>query len=178
LKNFEYNGLSWYKTKFDQIDVYYTKLPVIYKGHHYLNYNLYFRNDPRENDVSAEVDAISLWPEIVISVDPEAWDCTGMKKSYGDIGSFLSSFPYVQNLTGAYSDVDEAERMGEAFADCSNSSGNKTIILYSKSDVPSIVQDAEYPDCYRINVGQCESVKATEKFILEFIRELEIEKVE
>lgn len=175
LKTFEYHGVNWERIKFGELDLYHTKVPIIYRGKFYLNYNLYFRTDPRENDVPVNA-TMSFWPNLIITSDKDAWKCSDTKKAYGDLKAFLTEFPQIKNITGAYSDEDYANLLNEDYATCDNATEGTSVIRFRYSDEPRIYQESD--DCFVVEVGQCESVKAEEKFVAEFVRQLNIQKVE
>lgn len=179
LNNFEYLGLEWEKIKFGELDLYHTKVPIIYRGELVVNYNIYLRSDPRENDVPVNVN-IGFTPggDVIRTAEYEQWMCSGAKKGFADLGDFLSYFPTIENVTGGFNDAQIANETSQPYYTCENATGGDTVIMWQKSDNPSIVQDSEYPSCYILNVGECESIKTTEAFIIEFIRQLGFEKVE
>jgi hypothetical protein len=172
LKTFEFSGVDWIKEEYRDFDLYHSRFPIIYGGEVVANYNLYLRNDPRENDVPAEVD-IGFWSDVVISHEKEAGQCSGAVRVTGDLSMFLGAFPIINNITGAVNDPVVADNLDLEFADCS-SAINRTVIMIQKSESPSIVAQG---DCYILNIGQCENVETIEKFMIKMVQQLNFKKV-
>ena len=176
LKTFEFAGVEWAKEKYQDFDLYHSRFPIIYNGELIANYNLFLRNDPRKNNIYTNV-RLGFQNEVVISHEEEAGDCRGAVRITGDLSMFLNAFPFVNKISGAVNDEEDAERLGLPFADCS-SEANKTVIVVQKSSGdPSIVMGGEKGECYILNIGQCENTRTIERFMIEIVKQLNFKKV-
>lgn len=169
LKTFEFAGVKFDKIKEGQLMIYHARFPVFYNANNVF-YNLYLRNDPRKNNASIDENMnLKFYPEVIISHSFEAANCGGDGAiAAGNLAMFLKQAGGRDNITGALSDKSPAEELNLSFANCSNAK-NRTVILIQKSDKLSIEQNEEYKNCYIINAGNCENIKAVERFILAII---------
>lgn len=181
LKNFDYLGIQWTVEDSGKIKLYHAKVPIVYKGQIKAMYNVYLRNDPRNNKLVVDKNVkLSFDPEVVISTRPNAAECTNAARLNGDLSGFLSAFPTIKNVSGAVHDKNLSKEWGIPYADCTMSE-NKTIIVIQKS-VPgelsfgmSPVSDTD--NCYILDIGECENTEAIEGLIIEMIRELDFKEV-
>ena len=175
LKSFEFAGVDWTMEEYQDFDLYHSRFPIIYQDKLVANYNLYLRNDPRENNIPTDIE-LGFQKEAVLSYGEGAGECRGAARLSGDVGMFLNAFPFIHNVTGAVNDVETAERLELPFADCS-SEVNKTVIIVQKSsEEPSIVQVGGRGECYVLNIGECENTLTIERFIIEIVKQLNFKK--
>jgi hypothetical protein len=170
LKKFEFAGIIWVKEDHNGLIIYHSRFPIIHNGILRSYYNLYARNDPRENNISVNA-FYEFYPEVIISNTPEAAECSGAARITGDLSMFLNAIPPILKVSGAVSDKEKADELNLAFANCS-SAVNKTVILIQKSETPSIERGLVNRNCYMINIGNCENTAAVERFIIGFIAQL------
>lgn len=178
LNSFEYAGIEWNKIKFGELDLYHGRFPIVYLGKLHANYNVFFNTDPRENEVPLEIEQFGFNKKVILSYSPDAWDCPGAKKSFGDLENFLVAFPFIENVSGAYTKKTFADSLNEDFADCSFARDDTTVFVFQKSEEASIERSKKYPECYVVNVGECKNVLATERIVLGVIEQLNFTKVE
>ncbi len=165
LNKFEYEGLTFTKTKFGDIPVF----------HHYyyfnlrnelFKYNLYLRNDPRKNNVpitgSAVDDGVEfpLGNTVYVSVDPAG--LVGCE--YGSVGiSQLSSFLSDNQLRvkGASPNETIAEEVNVEYATCETKPTDVVVIVKGGEKT-----EIEYKNdnCAVISIANCEVLQAIEKF--------------
>jgi uncharacterized protein (DUF2164 family) len=177
LKTFDFVGVDWVKEDYKDLTLYHGRFPIIYKNRVFANYNIYLRNDPRENNVSVVQGLrIRFWPEVIISNSPESAKCKSAGRITGDLGMFVSAFPWITNMTGAVNNLTVAKEQNLAFADCATgiTDYNKTIIMIKQFDEEGEIPDPkilkeENPNCYVIYVGECENVLAVERFMIEVL---------
>lgn len=165
LNKFEYEGLTFTKTRFGDIPVfhhyYYFNL-----GDELFKYNLYLRNDPRKNVVSITGRAVDegvefpLGNEVYVSVDPAG--LVGCE--YGSVGiSQLSSFLADNQLKviGASPNETIAEEVNVEYATCESKPADVVIIVRGGDKT-----EIEYKrdNCAVINIANCEVLEAIEKF--------------
>ena len=168
LSAFKFSGLDWKIIEEEGVDHYYTKFRIIQGSP---IYSANFVTDPRKNDVPVmDGTFFKFWPKALISVDPEIQSC-GV--SNVDANEVLKDFLAVAGVEAAPATIDEefSEESGLAYATCEHAQ-DQTVIMILKSEEPSILQNKENPNCYAISVGECENVKATEKFIIGVITQL------
>ncbi len=175
LNYFEYLGVDWDIQEYPNLDLYHTRFPIKYKGEVIANYNMYLRNDPRENNIPINVSQIGFEKNVVLSLDDSADECSGVTRAGSDLAMFVSAFPFVTNVTGALTNQTKAEELGLQYVDCSsdNSNKNRTVIIFQKSETPSVVEEQ---GCYIINFGDCEVSKSIERFQLEILDQLNFKK--
>ena len=176
LGSFNYLGIDWYKMKQGELNFFYAKFKFSPEDP---RYHVYFRTDPRENDIpvvdnqgyqmlSDTIPRLSFKYNIFISSDINLEECGG-KAAIANQN--LRNFFMAQSLyvKGAINNKSFAEENKIPFANCTNLPKN-TVIMITKSDEPYIEKYG--PDCYILHVGNCENIKTVEGFILAYIKQL------
>lgn len=169
---FSYAGIEWEKIKDNKITFYHGIFPVIYQGNfqHYLN--LYFRTDPRKNNVSVNVSEFQLSKNIRISFDEGAISCSEQAiLGQSVIGQFFGAFPWVKDIKTGMNDPVAANNSGLSYYTCEDAGISTTVLIMQKSEEPSI-QMGTTENCYIFNVGECENLKVTEKYIATTIAQI------
>ena len=174
LKTFDYAGIRFNKVKEFNIDFYHGRFPIVSGGKLLANYNFYLRNDPRENKISFDVQEANLRKSAILSLSPEAMACPNadiahieLSKFLGAVGSEILGKDFV--ISGGSTDNATAKEMNITYATCKQASMNQTVVITQKSESPSIVSEGNNSNCYIINVGNCENIKASERFIVGLI---------
>ncbi len=159
---FEYAGLNFEKIMFDKLQMYHAKIPLSsLTGNVVANFNLYFRNDPRELESIPITGRIRLKRNAIVALDPSMEDCGDNAIAGLNLGQFLGAAG-IKPLEGS-TNLSEALETGVNYASCENVVSS--VIITEKSDKTQIIKEGE--DCYRIQVAVCEDVvKATERFII------------
>lgn len=159
----DYLGIKWYRQG--------EKDQYSYRGEFSLPYvssfALFLRNDPRKNNVSLNIREWGFYKKVITSYDADLEKCYEGILAQINLVYFLSG-GLKRDITPAMFNKTQAEERNITFADCS-SARNQTVIILKKSEYPSIEQDPWNQDCYIINVGECQNLLATEKFILGII---------
>lgn len=158
---FSYAGVRWEKIKYSNLDLYHANFPLFNN-----NFNFYLRNDPRTNNISVENVTFRIYPDVMVSIEPEASACYGAIIGQTQLGQFLGYAN--RKVISGISEESVAKEMGVPFANCS-SAINRTVILTQMSDSPSIKQEG---NCYTINVGNCENIATTERFLTAIIAQM------
>tara|TARA_Y100000310_G_C20615012_1_gene780152 strand:+ start:578 stop:1240 length:663 start_codon:yes stop_codon:yes gene_type:complete len=161
LNNFEYNGLSFQKERLGEI-------PIFHHFYFYkaadgglVKYNLYLRNDPRENNVPVEGGEISFKKNSVVFIGLNA---TGLQQcrfgplAVGQLASFLTDNELP--VEGGSTEFWDAGASQEDWVTCDLYKGNRVIEI-SEGDETKITIDNK---CYKITVNNCEILEAIEKF--------------
>ena len=158
--NFDYQGISFTKEKFGELKVY----------HHYyyfkdgygelFQYNLYLRNDPRENNVS--VDGKIVYPSqkdfIYISIGDRVEECPDSSLAIAQLSSFITDNQMF--LKTGLANENKAEESNVPHVSCDKYPDDFVISLM-KGDETSITKKNK---CYEIEIANCDILKAVEKF--------------
>ncbi|MCK5320947.1 hypothetical protein KAJ38_00025 [Candidatus Pacearchaeota archaeon] len=166
LRSFSYAGVDWVEEEYDQFDIYHSEFPAL-NGENY-KYNIFLRNDPRENNVPTDGNFEDFKVGGFVSISPEVDLCRGdVSRVMLDLGSFLELGLGVQEISAATSSFEVHNETGRAYATCSTK--YRTVIMIEKGE-PSVVQSRHNPSCYTIRVRDCDDIEPVEKFITEVIR--------
>ena len=160
LSRFTYDGLTFTKERFGEIPVY----------HHYYyfkdlegqqyKYNMYLRNDPRENNISITGKiAYSLGNPIFFSINTtKIEECPDSVLAVSSLSSFLTN-----NLMQVKAATPDSSKNSTQipYAVCGNPSDSKVIVLECGNETRIINEG----NCHTIQIGKCEDVLwAAEKF--------------
>jgi hypothetical protein len=168
-KSFEYVGADWV------IEEYAEPTGMIYHGRFLtldggrdLNYNIYLRGDPRENDVPTRGIFDKFKHGGVVSISPEVDNCRGeLSRVMLDLGAFLQQGVGVGPLSSGSTDEFVAIETDRIYAQC-NTASDKTIVIVDIGE-SSVVQDEGNSYCYIINAEDCNDLSSVEKFMLKTI---------
>jgi len=166
LNEFEYKGLKFVKERYSEVDFYHYWY-YFEKGTTSYRYNLYLKNDPRENDVPIEGNIIFKERSTTyISVND-----TGLTECGGDgvvavaaLSDFLSG-NFIK-LEAAHPDNTVASQNNITYANCDTHMQDK-VILIQVGDETKIENPKD--NCHVISVANCEIIKAVEKFEVQAI---------
>lgn len=162
INTIEYNGLTFTKEKFGDISFY----------HHYyyvtplLKYNFYIRNDPRKNNVPITGNAVSGGIEFFqskttyVSLAPEALvGCEYGSVGLSSLATFLADNQFI--VKGASTDEELARESNVQYATCEFRPEETVIEIKNSNETKITIQS---PNCYIIEVANCEVLPAIEKF--------------
>ena len=191
LNKFEYKGMSFTKTKFGEIPMYYyyffTNTPtttgkVISEPK---MINLYLRNDPRENNIPIDGEIELLQGKFIyVGINAtELKQCGYTSVALANFKSFFMANGFT--VKGGVPDETEAERDNLEYVTCEKYPNNPVIIIQSgdetkiqrkKSGIKNIIrsesgirEEIEKTNCYIMTVNNCEILQATEKFTVQSI---------
>jgi hypothetical protein len=177
---FDYNGLTFQKTKLGEIDFYSTRFPVVnIQGQVVGDYSFNFKIDPRELDY------------VEVNIPNETVHFRSYKGQFAD--AYLSLNPFVDNceetiiamanLAGFLRDSNLNVKSGvtdKAYANSNNlthkwCSPLDTVIILSQGDLYTegnetsinLLQD----NCYEIKFKDCDVLEASEKFMHLILKE-------
>jgi hypothetical protein len=150
--HFKYDGVKFAVLKQGELTFYQTSFPVMYKGNESV-YNIYLRNDPRKLDrqVPAPKEPLDI-ANTVVNIT-ENFDCNGdqviaianLVNLYGAIGKKIIKDENAScDLLGRYMYI-------------TIESGNETKV------------EKVGPNCYNIDINNCEILQGTERFIAEML---------
>ena len=175
LKSFEHGGVEW------MVEDYPEPTGTIYHGifgalnGENLNYNIFLRNDPRKNDVSAEGTFIDFKYGGIVSMTPEVDKCRGeLSRVMLDLAAFLRQGVGVGSLVPGSTNESVAIENNRKFARCDTVS-DRTLVVVELGDT-SVKQDEENPFCYVISAKDCNDVSSVEKFITKTIEDFTLAK--
>lgn len=165
VNKFEYGGVNFEKMYFGEIKMYHGVFPMVYKGELKSLHNVYFRNDPRKNNIPMNTN-ISLSKRIYVSPDKDAILCESATLGQVTLGGFFGALPFVQNVSTSAYDDESAELYGRPKLTCENAtSGDTTVLIVKMSDKPSI-EAGDNDNCFVLNIGDCKYLETTERFIM------------
>jgi hypothetical protein len=163
-KNFEFENIYW-TVEEHNIEIYHGIFPKFTEQGG--TYNIYLRNDPRENDVPVSGELSSFTKNGFVSVTPEFEQCVGggVYRMIIDLSGFLRGTLGMQNLEAATTSLERSEETNTTYIDCT--SVDQTVIILQTGNESLISQSPESPGCYTIQVRSCDDVAPIEKFIVE-----------
>lgn len=163
-EKFEYGGVKFEKIKEGQLTFYHGQFPIIYKGNFSAVYNVYFRNDPRENTIPINTN-LSLSNNVSISLNDNVDLCEDMILGQSEIGKFISAFPFVKKINTGVVNSTVAKELNITQITCKNASIDNTVIIIQKSEIPS-VELGNNENCYMLNIGNCQYLETVERYII------------
>lgn len=158
--SFEYEGVEFNIEKEKGITWYHTSYPTRLNGK-LINYNVWLRNDPRKTGKIPFEGDFSLRSVMVVNLTQD-FKCgsDGIKA----MGNFKLFMDYNGISMGYASSVEN-----ESLRKC-DEQGRYSYVQIEEGQKNSIEKTG--PSCYTINVEDCEILKATERFLLEGIIEI------
>jgi len=166
---FNFAGLKWKIIEDENGTKYYYSRFRIMEG--FPVYTALFENDPRTESVEIEQGTFFKFNQkTFITFNADAEEC-GAKNAV--VTQMLSEFLSTAGIETerATADKNLSEESGMPFKNCITAkNSNYSVIMLEKSDYPYIWQPNK--NCYVIRVGNCENLKAGEKFITAIIVQL------
>lgn len=165
--HFKYEGLSFTKEKFGTIPVfhYYYYFTDSNTGKQY-QYNLYLRLDPRENNVSITGGETGFSKELINYVTVNGSGLTSCTTSARDLGSLAELFSAnMLPMKAGTMDSIEAKSNNITYINCNNKPNNPVVQVFAGNETKITVDG----DCYNIEIANCQTLEAVEKFKLQVI---------
>src|SRR3989344_3172091 len=151
LTNFEFKGTGYSVVNEGELKFYKAQIPMISNGVHVADYNLYLHEDPRTlEDIYLSNPEVVVTQNIVVATDDD-FNCDG------DGIIALANFAKLYQTFGAKvfkNDSLQCDRYAPY-----------THVLFHKADETGI--DKPKHNCYVVNVNNCEILRASEKFMIE-----------
>jgi len=165
---FEYEGMTFTKERLGEIPLYHYYYLFTNKNNVLVQYNLYLRNDPRENNIPVIGDEIFLKKNkaiyITVEKDDNLNNCPYGVLGISNLVSFLNDNDYVTE--GGNPNFHDAKANNETWVTCETHKYNPVVKIL-KGDSSKISIEG---NCYNIEVANCEEfLPATEKFTLEIL---------
>jgi hypothetical protein len=145
---FDYKGVTFNVVNEGNLVLYHTSFPVAYNGG-VADYNIYLRNDPREiaETVPAKGTLLDI-QDTVINITQE-FNCDGKQMIA------------IANLNNLYSAIGK-KLITDENASC-DSLGRYMYVVIQPGNETSVEKFG--PNCYNINIKDCEILEGTERFI-------------
>lgn len=163
-EKFEYGGVKFEKIKTGKLVFYHGVFPIIYQGNFSAVYNVYFRTDPRENNISLNTN-LSLSRKVSVALNNDVNLCEDMVLGQSEIGKFISAFPFVKNISTGVVNSTIAKQYNVSQISCNNASEDNTVLIIQKSETPSIELGSKQ-NCYLLNIGECQYLETVERYII------------
>jgi hypothetical protein len=163
--SFEYAGMDWTIEDYKGLEIFHGRFPS-FSGSEKV-YNIYLRNDPRENNVSAEGKFNRFMRGMTVSFGEEIEQCRGdVSRVLVDFGAFLLGGIGVPKINPGTTSWDVANSSDLEYVDCSS---NKAAIIIEKGVESWIAQSKINPECYTIKIKDCDDIKPLEKFMVKAV---------
>ena len=169
-KTFEYVGADWVVEEYPEPtgDIYHGRFKALSGAD--LMFNVFFRGDPRENDVRTEGTFNKFKRGGIVSFSPEVDECRGeLGRVMLDLGSFLREGVGVGSIETGYIDSVLAIENEKRYATCDRVNDRSLVIV--KIGEPAVVQNESYSYCYTIYAKDCDDVSSVEKFMIKTIED-------
>lgn len=169
-KSFEYSGIAWKIEEYAEPTgtIYHGIFPALIEAN--LNYNIFLRIDPRENDIPTEGVFNKFKYGGVISLSPEVDRCRGeLSRVIFDLGAFLRQGVGVGSLVSGSTDKIIANESNRTFVQC-DTVLDRTVVVVELGD-SSVIQDARNPFCYTIKAKDCNDMSSVERFIVKTVED-------
>ena len=165
---FEYEEMTFTKERLGEIPLFHHYYYFINKDNILIQYNLYLRNDPRENNISVVGDEIFLEKNkavyITVEKDEDLNNCPYGVLGISNLVSFLGDNDYV--VEGGNPDFHSAKENNETWVTCETHKYNPVV----KITVGEFSQINSNGNCYELRVTSCEDfLPTTEKFLLQIL---------
>lgn len=167
-KSFEFGGIDWVVEEYEYLEIFHGRFVSLTNPN--LNYNVFFRTDPRTNDAEVSGSISEFKYGGIISLSPEMDACRGdLSRVMLDLGAFLKQGVGVGELTSGTNNEDVANESGRMLVTCENTDDRTVVIVDISDEERGIVQDEMNPYCYTIYAQDCEDSAAAEKFMVQAI---------
>lgn len=167
LNYFEYEGLTFAKKRVGEIPLFHHSYYIKAPSEQLIKYNLYLRNDPRENNVTViGVPSKLLMPGAVsyLSVNSDGLaQCRYSPLAVASISSFMSDNQ--MKVIAGNLDFWEAGANRNKWITCENKPGNIVVEIFKGNETKITIDNK----CYKIEVADCEILEATEKLEVQSI---------
>ena len=165
-KTFRFGGADWNIEKDPYITFYHGVFPALNGAN--IIYNVFLRNDPRENKVHTEGEFNIFKYGGYLSWTSDIQNCRGqVPRAALDLVGFIRTGIGIGNITNGAVEPELAEELGYPYVDCFTNP-NRTVIVLRMGE-PSVIQSQNNPYCYVITIKDCDDFKPIEKFIIKTI---------
>ena len=152
--SFEYKGIDFEIVQEGGLTLYRTDVPVVYQNTK-TDFNIFFRNDPRDLDDIPFRGDIDLDPIMALS-STESFNCDG------------DGVIAIANLINLYK-ISGIDVVRDENATC-DPEGRFTFIKLQEGEQTGIQKVG--PSCYEVDINNCEILPATERLMIESLIEI------
>jgi hypothetical protein len=175
-KKIDYIGITFQKEMFGKIPIYTAQINGFNKPNgEAVNFKLALRNDPSKSNVPVTNELVIIQNRpiyVSINTSSDLNKCPDTNLALVELGQFMGSVGIVP-ITGVNPN-SSAKELNKEFIDC-NSHPDSTKIIITTSNETKIEQNA--PNCYTINIGNCEATQAIERFEIATIARINHQKL-
>ena len=166
-KTFHYGGVDWDIDDSDEyITFYHSEFPALNGAN--INYNVYLRHDPRENDVYTEGEFNAFKYGGYLSWTEDIQECMGdVPRAAQDLRSFVRTGIGVGDVKSGVTSEELSEELGFPYVNCFTNP-DRTVIMLMMGE-PSVIQATNNPNCYVVTIKDCSDFEPIEKFIIKTI---------
>ncbi len=171
-KKIEYGDMTFYEVDEGGLTFYKAPLGFISAQGKNAQFILKLRNNPKKLDENIPIEGfgnINVKKNVTISVSPEIGECYETYRTLIDFSRTLKGFGIYANQ--ATPDKDFAKENNLSFADCENAVG-KTVVIMRQGNSTKIKRGLDNPDCYVIEINNCEVQASFERFILGMVENM------
>lgn len=163
LRTVEYGNLTFTKTKFGEIPVYYYSYTFKGNSGEINRYNLYLRLNPENNDVpvTGEIEYPKMGKTIYTSMNESSLiGCTNANRELTTLGMFAVGQKYKFELS--YLDEETAELRNGKYVTCEKR--KDSMVLETSRSNRTIIEKVN-SNCYKLEFATCEEfLNVVEKF--------------
>ncbi len=176
-RHFIFEGAEWWiegeREGWGDLTLYHGRYPIkTASGKLITNMNLWLYNDPRDNNVPADINFTEdgIAKNVIITFDSSLTGCSDKAVVIPQLSqAFGTGLPWTSTV-GAIANSTRAQELGLPHADCGNVSSQNSVILIREGNTSRVYSKE---GCYVIEYSECShAVKSSEKLILELIRQL------
>jgi len=150
---FKYDGVKYTVIKQGQLTLYQTSFPVTYNGSK-AEYNLYLREDPRKNGKAVPAPEGPIYISNTVINQTQEFDCNG------------DQIIAIANLANNLYPALGKKIMRDENASC-DMLGRYMYVVIQPGNETRI--DKFGPNCYSININNCQILEGTERFITKIL---------
>ena len=165
--SFEYEGLEFQKVKEGDLIFYETRFPIkklTLTGNIVGELDFFFRNDPRTlDDIDVEEEVVLSKYIAIAAGDSEIEKCKETALAASTLSLFLTQLDF--DTYGATTNKTLSEETGRVFIGENCEKVRDTGILFKTGKENKITKQG---NCYVLEAKNCNTLRVTEKFILEF----------
>jgi hypothetical protein len=168
--SFEYEGLSFTKEKYGELEVYHYYYYFENPNGGLIKYNLFLQLDPRKNDVPIINHTEFHYPagkKVYISSNPEGLIPECQSTVLRDLGGLATFFAENGREVRSGLAVEElAEAENSSYITC-ETRPERNVFIFQSGEETEIIRKGEF--CTIVNIANCETMEAVEKIKIQTV---------
>lgn len=165
-KTFESGSIDWNIEDYENLQIFHGRFSSFTNPDLY--YNVFFRTDPRKNDVDVIGNLSEFKYGGIISLSEDADNCRGeLSRVMLDLSAFLKQGVGVGPIESGTTSELVSNHTDRTFATCEIVK-DRTVVIVNIGE-PGVVKSETNPYCYTITAEDCGDSKAVEKFMSESV---------